>query len=184
MQDVVPGFSPGGFLDIITTPLHLKNPEDQIGLFRFQNLPNFILAPEVKFAFFSLTVGILGRIKSPFRRRQVPDHILKDLPRRLCIKIISGGLKSLRISDGQQGLVVEHFLKMRHQPVRIGAVAVETEPQMVIKAAPAHRLESFFHHLQRLFAAIPFPVTEKKEQMMGNGKFWRRTEPGIGFIEG
>jgi hypothetical protein len=45
-------------------------------------------------------------------------------------------LIGFEVRHAQQGLVVEHFLKMRHQPDGVRGIAVETEADLVEDPPP------------------------------------------------
>ena len=54
----------------------------------------------------------------------------------------------VEIESRQQGVVIEHFLEMRDQPVGVGGVARESAGDLVVDAAPGHLLQCQIHHLQ------------------------------------
>ena len=57
----------------------------------------------------------------------------------------------------QLGVVVQHLLEVRHQPVRVGAVAGEAAADLVVDPAVRHPVEGEGHHLEHVgvLAAVP-----------------------------
>ena len=63
---------------------------------------------------------------------------------------------------GQLRVVVEHLLEVRHQPVRVGAVAREAAAQLVVDAAVGHPVEGRGHHAQRRRVPGAVPGAEQE----------------------
>src|SRR5687767_1177288 len=70
-------------------------------------------------------------------------------------------------SAQEQAVVVQHLLKMRHFPFRIGGVAREATPKVVVYAALAEKAER--GHDRRLVFKIPRPQKAAPKQFK-NGR--------------
>ncbi len=55
----------------------------------------------------------------------------------------------MQVDTGDERLVVEHLLEMRHVPVLVDRVAGEAAAEMVVDAARGHRLQGVLDHLER-----------------------------------
>ena len=59
-------------------------------------------------------------------------------------------LPGVQVDAGQLGIVIEHFLKVRHQPTRIHRVAMEPPTQLIIHAAVGHLVEGKSRGIEKL----------------------------------
>ena len=76
-----------------------------------------------------------------------------------------------QVDRRQEGIVVEHLLKVRHHPGGVDAVAVETPAQLVIDAAPGHLLQGEAQLLQDRGLPGEMIVVQQKIQFQGPGEF-------------
>ena len=134
--------------------------EYQLRIVRIQKRSDVVLRPYVEFAFFAFAVGILGRIETAIGRGHVPHHISENLTRGHFVFGFMRRLECLRVCHRQHGLVVEHLLEMRQQPLLIGRVAMESETDMVVHPAHAHSGQRLLGHRQRLRIAGAFPEAQ------------------------
>ena len=81
------------------------------------------------------------------RTRQIALHIVKNPPRHPREHLAAGRLFRLEIIQGDLGLIVEHFLEMRHEPLLVDRVPVEAAAQMVVQPALGHFLQGVPRHL-------------------------------------
>ncbi len=119
MKDIGAGLILGGFIGEIPLGFKVENPLPDTTLCLPQHRLQLFHGPDVKLTLFALAVGILGRIKGPFVRGHVPQHIGENLLGRAGIKRIAGDLIGFQESQGRQGLIVEHFFEMGQEPVFI-----------------------------------------------------------------
>jgi hypothetical protein len=61
-------------------------------------------------------------------------------------------LESLEIGDRQLCLVVEHLLEVRHVPIAIDRVTMESAAEMIVYSARRHLAQSREIYLQRAFS--------------------------------
>src|SRR6266446_4133315 len=86
-------------------------------------------------------VGILGGKESALLRSHVAGDIIENVSGNGFEFRIARDLKRIEIGNGELGLIVEHFLEMRHVPVAIDRVAVKTAAEMVVHPAGGHFTE-------------------------------------------
>ncbi len=59
-------------------------------------------------------------------------------------KGITGNLPSVKIDASEQGVIVEHFFKMRNAPAIVCAVTRKAAADNIVHAAARHRLKRVF----------------------------------------
>ena len=97
----------------------------------------------------------------------------------------SGGEQSVEIDGADQGLVVEHLLEVRHQPLRVGGVAVEAAAEMIVDSAARHFFERQLHDSQQ--RRVVFHPVFAQKQFHGHawGEFVRAArKAALARIEG
>ncbi len=97
--------------------------------------------PDVKLAFVAFAVGILRAVKAALGVGHLAQDKVAGFPRHAGKVGVARGLKGLDIAAGQQGVVVEHFFEMRHQPALVDRVAMKSAAEMIVDAAGGHLLE-------------------------------------------
>ena len=78
---------------------------------------------------------------------------------------------------GEQGVVVQHLLEVRHEPVRVGAVAREAAAELVVDAAVGHGVEGSGDHRERGLVARAAPGSEQELERHGGGNFGAPPNP-------
>ena len=68
-------------------------------------------------------------------------HVVERPGRDLEEPRVAGERPGVQVDPRELGVVVEHLLEVRDQPVRVGRVAMEAAAQLVAQAAVGHRLE-------------------------------------------
>ena len=104
--------------------------------------------PHEKLALHALAVGILRRVESAGRVGHFPQRIVQRLLGNAAVEGVGGNLPGVQVQAGQQGVVVQHLFKVRHQPVAIGGIAVKAAANLVVDAAVRHLVQGQFHHFQ------------------------------------
>ena len=106
-----------------------------------QQLIDFRLAPDIEFAFHTLAIGIERAGETAF----LSDHFAQHPADGLFQALPEQGPAGFQGSMGQQfdelGIVVQHLLEMRGQPLRIGGIAGKAAAQMIVDSALAHALQ-------------------------------------------
>ncbi|MNI37500.1 hypothetical protein D3C73_915930 [compost metagenome] len=144
---------------------------------------DLLTGEDVELPFHPFGIGILRRVESPLRRSHITLHIRKDLLRDLRIERFPRDLVRFQISNSQQCVIVEHFLKMRHQPLPVRGITREPVAHMVVHAALVHRLQRLLYHTQRFRLVIHLAVRQQKRQIMRRRKLRRIPEPAVFLIE-
>jgi hypothetical protein len=67
----------------------------------------------------------------------------------------------MQIGAGEKGVVVEHLLKMGHEPTLVDSVAVEAPADLVADAAASHPAQRVRRHLQRQLVLRPVVAAEE-----------------------
>ncbi len=101
------------------------------------------------------TVGVGRGIEGPLGRGHVALGIQQDLPDDVRVTFLSRRLVALEVSHRQEGVVVEHLLEVRHEPVRVRRVPVEAAPDLVVHAPGRHPVERQRDHSEKVLLAGP-----------------------------
>ena len=100
-----------------------------------QNGLNLGLVPDIKLALFALRIGVEAGRKCAFGRHHIAHEPRNGFgntggkKRFLCVAI----KRTKPINE--QRIVIKHFLKMRHQPIRINAIAGKAPADMIVNPA-------------------------------------------------
>ena len=121
-------------------------------------------------------VGILRRIKTPFRAGHVPQDIVENILGDIGVKGILPQLEGLEITGRQLGLVVEHLFKMGHPPLLIHRIAVKAAAEMVVHPAGRHLAQGHIGHVQGLGFAGARGIPQQKIEEHRPGKLGRRAK--------
>ena len=100
MQNIPAVFVSGALIDKIAVGGDIERSYSQVGSRFTQGFLNFLQAPEIKFTFLSFAVGVLGRIKSALRRREISQGVCQNFFGGIGVKFIAGGLESFDINRG------------------------------------------------------------------------------------
>ncbi len=82
------------------------------------------------------------------------------------------------------GLVVEHLLEVRDEPVVVGRVAVEAAAEVVANAAAPHLVEGGENHFERFKVAGARVIPEQEFQGRRAGELGRAAEAAVPRVEG
>ena len=141
------------------------------GVFFTQQAAHFVHRPDVEFAFFPFTVGVLAAVKAPRRVAHVAHEIGQGFFNDALIAWRMEGLPGVQIDRGELRVIVEHFLKVGYKPIAVYRVAVETAPQLVVDAAERHAVERGDEHTHGVFTACASPGAQKQFQVGGLWEF-------------
>ena len=84
---------------------------------------------------------------------------------------------------GEEGVVVQHLLEVRHEPLRIGAVARESAAELVVDAAVGHPVEGQRHHAQRGGVARAPPGPQEELERHRRRELRGTTKPAVPLVE-
>ena len=121
-------------------------------------------------------VGIGRRVEAALRRPHLPREIVQGLSRHCTETLLAGDLPPLEVGFDELRVVVEHLLEVRHQPTRVGGVAMEPAADLVVDAAIGHRVEGPAHLLGGLRIIAPARVAQEEADETRLGEL-RRSVP-------
>ena len=100
--------------------------------------------PQIVLPFAVIDLGILGGEERALRGGHLAQHVFADAASGACKQrsIWPGKFpRGSGVGLGERAVVVEHLLKVRHEPLVIHAVAVESAADLVEHAAEGHARE-------------------------------------------
>ena len=114
-----------------------------------QYLPDLGGAPGEGQALDPVGVGVLARGERAVLGRQLAQHVVEGGPGDVAVARVSGEAPGVDVDPGQLGVVVEHLLEVRHEPLGVGRVAVEPAAELVPHPAIRHRVQRASRHHER-----------------------------------
>ena len=72
---------------------------------------------------------------------------------------------------GEEGLVVEHFFKVRHAPFCICCIAMKAAAEVIADAAPRHVMQCLIDHIEVLCLGILSIGCQQQVEGVIGGKF-------------
>ncbi len=107
-------------------------------------------------------VGVLAGVESAAR---LIGENLRDPGDRsfgnFAIPSVSCGLIAVQIIFQQLGIVVRHFLEVRHAPALVHRIAMKAAADLIVKSARGHSVQSFLRDGLQLRASGPFRAFEQ-----------------------
>ena len=100
-----------------------------------------LLGPGERQPLDAVRVRVLRRGEAALREEQLAQHVLDRLGGDLAVPLLAGDEPSVQVRRGEQGVVVEHLLEVRHEPAVVDRVAVEAAAEQVVHAAGRHLVE-------------------------------------------
>ena len=102
--------------------------------------------PDIELALLPFAVGVLARIECPVGTAQIPQDVIADAldatrEQPLPCSVVRSLPRPEQCRDYQR-LIVEHLLKVRHEPVGIGSVTVQAASQVIVDPAQADPFQS------------------------------------------
>ena len=98
----------------------------------------------------AVCVRVLGRGEAAFGKTQLTEHVVEGLLDDTAVARFAGHDPGVEVRRGEQRVVVEHLLEVRHEPGLVDRVAVEAASDEVVHAAGGHRVERRDDHRQRV----------------------------------
>ena len=138
-------------------------------------------SPGIEEAFRAVAVRVQRGGQPAFRGAQLIEHPLAGFGGHPAGQRRPGAPPQVRVHPGQQRVVVEHLLEVRHHPAGVRRVAGEAAGQLVVHAAAGHRLGGALGHGQRLRGTrpAPFGVPEQELQHHGRRELGRAAEAAL-----
>ena len=95
----------------------------------------------------SARIRVKGGIQGALGRGEVAEDPIQRLGSHSEVVGMAGVLPGVEIGPSEQGLVGEHLLEVRHQPVGIGGVTAEAAHHVVVDATGRHGVEGPARHV-------------------------------------
>ena len=141
-----------------------------------------VALPGEREALDAVRVGVLRRGEPAALERELAQHVVDGLLGDLAVALLADDLEAVQVADGEQRVVVEHLLEVRHEPLVVDRVAVEAAADDVVHAAERHLVERRLdqvgdaapqqelerrrrRELRRVAPAAPLPV-ERRHQVL------------------
>ena len=109
----------------------------------------------------TLAVRVLGGGEPAAGLPELPQQVLAGLDGDAAVRLVPRHLPRADVQAGEQRVVVEHLLEVRHVPPGIGRVPMEAAPHLVVHAAGRHPVERPGHELERV--RVPPQVHPQEE---------------------
>ena len=139
--------------------------------------------PDVEEALLALGVGVEGGREPALRGAQLAEQEVGRLARDALAERVAGLPPPAHVEAEQLGVVVEHLLEVRHHPAGVDGVAGEAAGELVVHAAPGHRVAGLVDHLPRLRRAGPGRVPEQELQHHRRRELGGAAEPAVLRVE-
>jgi hypothetical protein len=171
-------------LTLEVAPLrHVPVARREVRLLRVEDGFQILGRPDVELAFHALRVGVFGGVEAALLARHVAQDIVEGLLGDAAVEVVPGGLVRLQVEAGEEGVIVEHLLEVRDEPVGVHGVAGETAAQLVVDAAVGHLPERQLHAVEGGAVASAVMVAEQDLQVHGLGEFGGRPEPAEAAVQ-
>ena len=118
------------------------------GLKRFRRLLD---GPNEELALFALAVGIGRAVESAARRGHFAQDVIVNVHGNRLEKVIACDLPGMQIEPAKLRVVIEHLLKMRHEPMGVDAVTGESAADLIVNPAMRHLPQCESRQVERLF---------------------------------
>ena len=101
----------------------------------------FLRAPRVGEPFDAVGVRVLRRGEPSFRERELAKDVVERLLDDASPPLVPRDRPGVEVGRGEEGVVVQHLLEVRHEPAVVDRVAVEAAADQVVHATGGHAVE-------------------------------------------
>ena len=112
-----------------------------------QQRDHLLRLPHEKLALFPLAIRVLRGVKPALGRGHLPHCVLANGSGDAREQRVLRHQIGLRVQPCEQGVVVQHLFKMRHEPAGIHGIPVKPPAELIENPSPCHLLQSQRHHL-------------------------------------
>ena len=84
---------------------------------------------------------------------------------------------------GEEGLIVEHFFKVRHAPLCIRCIAMKTTAEVIADAAQSHVMQCLFDHIEVFCLRILSIGRQQQVERVIGRKFWGCTQAAVDGVK-
>jgi hypothetical protein len=110
-------------------------------------------------------------------------HVVECLLDDTTIERLPGGEPPVEVERGELGVVVEHLLEVRHEPLAVHRVAVEAPAELVVDAAAGHPVERELEHLEAARVCRAAPDAEHRLPGHGLRELGCLAEAAVALVE-
>ena len=125
----------------------------------------------------AFAVGVLGGIETALGMGHVPEDVGEDVAGDGGVAFLAADQGGIQVQLGQLGVVVEHLLEMRDQPLGIHGIAGEAAAQLVMDAAGGHAVAGVEDHAKGLRVLKTFGVAQQEPGLAWVREFGGRPKP-------
>ena len=108
-------------------------------------------------------IRVFRRKKTALRARQLRPHVVEDIPRHPREAFVARRLLGLKAVDRDLRLIVEHLLKVRHEPRLIHRIAMIPTTHVIMDAAARHRPQRRRRQPHRLRAHLTRDALDRRD---------------------
>jgi len=150
-----------------------------------QHGADLLFGPDVEAPLLAFAVGVLGGIERAVRAREIARDVREHVTRGRGVLGAAGDGVALEVGVRDLRLVVQHLLEMRHEPLAIRRIAVESAAELIADPARSHRVELRFRHRARRGMArrIAQPPAPQEIEVHDRGKLRRSSESAVHGVE-
>ena len=139
--------------------------------------------PDERQSLLPIRVGVLPRGEPALGQGQLAVHVPQRRARHVGVLRVVRRHGRVRVRAGQQCVVVEHLLEVRHEPVTVDGVAMEAPADLVADAAVGHAVEREARHVLPVAAASAIVTAEQEWEDRTRRELRRTAEATVHLIE-
>ncbi len=124
-------------------------------------------------------VGVLGGGEAAAGKAELAQHVVERLLDDGAVAGLPRHGPRVQVGGGEEGVVVEHLLEVRHEPAVVDRVAVEAAADEVVHPAGRHAVQRRLHHRHGLGR----PAAEEELERRGGWELRRPPEAAVGWVE-
>src|SRR6266496_2579083 len=118
--------------------------------------------PNKELAFMPLGIRILTRIKPAIGMSHLAQNVVKKAFSDITRPIVSRDLIVMQVKTRQEGIVIQHLLKVRYQPLRVCGITMKSTSQLIIHTTIGHFAAGVTNNFESLFFSSPMIIAQQK----------------------
>lgn len=160
---------------------------DERGVGWAEEVFDFVFGPEIVEAFLGIDFGVEGGVEGAVGGGHVAEDEIEDAAGDVGEVGVLGLAVKFDIAPAEHGVVVEHDLEVRDEPVCVGGVAVEAAAELVADAAGGEGGEGVVEDGANALLAFGgnergFGAVEEEFEEGFAGEFWGGAEAAVGRV--
>jgi len=144
---------------------------------------DLLWGPHEELALDSFGVGVLGGEEAARGMRHLAEDIVERLFAHAPVLGVVRGEPAVQVERGELGIIIEHLLEVRHQPLPVHRIAMEAAADLIVHAAAGHLGQGEVGHVLRLHDARALPVAQEEFPVHGLGKLGRAPRASLPRVE-